>query len=34
MNLTGGDDAMHYIQCAVLPVLIVIALAVLVRRSL
>ncbi len=32
-RLTGGDDALYYLQCAVLPVILVIVLAVLVRRT-
>jgi len=32
-NLTSGDDTMHYLQCAVLPIVILIALVVLVRRT-
>ena len=32
-RLTSGDDAFHYLQCAVLPIVVLIALVVLVRRT-
>ena len=32
-RLTGADDALHYLECAVLPLVVVLLLAVLLRRS-